>query len=35
MLDALPTMDAAARMRIDNTLMWMSSLCLLHQRLGM
>ena len=35
MLDALPTMDAAARLRIDNTLMWMSSLCLLHQRLGM
>jgi asparagine synthase (glutamine-hydrolysing) len=35
LLDALPTMDAAARTRIDNTLMWMSSLCLLHERLGM
>jgi asparagine synthase (glutamine-hydrolysing) len=35
MLDALPSMDAASRTRMDPMLMWMTSLCLLHERLGM
>jgi hypothetical protein len=28
-------MDPAGRTRMDNMLMWMSSICLLHERLGM
>jgi asparagine synthase (glutamine-hydrolysing) len=35
MLDAVPTMDFAARSRIDPVLMWMGSICLLHERLLM
>jgi asparagine synthase (glutamine-hydrolysing) len=35
LLDAIPTMDPAGRTRMDNMLMWMSSICLLHDRLGM
>jgi asparagine synthase (glutamine-hydrolysing) len=35
MLDSLPSMDAASRTRMDSVLMWMSSICLLHDRLGM
>jgi asparagine synthase (glutamine-hydrolysing) len=35
LLDAIPTMDPAGRTRMDNMLMWMSSICLLHERLGM
>jgi asparagine synthase (glutamine-hydrolysing) len=35
MLDAIPGMDGAARNRIDSVLMWMGSICLLHERLGM
>ena len=35
LLDAVPSMDGAARNRIDSVLMWMSSICLLHERLGM
>ena len=35
LLDALPSMDVSARSRADALLMWMTSLCLLHQRLGM
>jgi asparagine synthase (glutamine-hydrolysing) len=35
MLDALPSMDAASRTRMDSMLMWMTSICLLHERLGM
>lgn len=35
LLDALPTMDGAARSRMDSVLMWMGSICLLHDRLGM
>ena len=34
LLDAVPSMDGAARNRIDSVLMWMSSICLLHERLG-
>jgi asparagine synthase (glutamine-hydrolysing) len=34
-LDAVPSMDAAARNRADPALMWMSSICLLHERLEM
>jgi asparagine synthase (glutamine-hydrolysing) len=33
MLDAIPAMDGAARNRVDSVLMWMGSLCLLHERL--
>ncbi|MFL5553928.1 MAG: asparagine synthase (glutamine-hydrolyzing), partial [Gemmatimonadaceae bacterium] len=35
MLDAIPTMDTPARTRMDSVLMWMGSICLLHDRLGM
>ncbi len=35
LLDAIPSMDAAGRGRADALLMWMTSLCVLHQRLGM
>jgi hypothetical protein len=35
LLDSLPTMDAPTRTRMDNVLMWMSSICLLHDRMGM
>jgi asparagine synthase (glutamine-hydrolysing) len=35
LLDAVPAMDAAARNRADPLLMWMSSICLLHEKLGM
>ena len=35
MLDAIPSMDGPARNRIDPVLMWMGSICLLHQRLEM
>ena len=34
MLDAVPGMDFAARSRIDPVLMWMGSICLLHERLS-
>ena len=33
LLDAIPGMDGAARNRADSVLMWMSSICLLHERL--
>jgi asparagine synthase (glutamine-hydrolysing) len=35
LLDSIPSMDPAARNRADALLMWMSSICLLHERLGM
>jgi asparagine synthase (glutamine-hydrolysing) len=35
MLDAVPNMDTAGRNRADAALMWMSSICLLHQQLEM
>ena len=35
MLDAIPSMDGPARNRIDSVLMWMGSICLLHERLEM
>jgi asparagine synthase (glutamine-hydrolysing) len=35
LLDAIPSMDPSARNRMDALLMWMSSICLLHERLGM
>ena len=35
MLDAIPGMDGAQRNRIDSVLMWMGSICLLHERLEM
>ena len=34
LLDAIPKMDLAARTRSDALLMWMASICLLHQRLS-
>jgi asparagine synthase (glutamine-hydrolysing) len=34
-LDAVPSMDAAARNKADPMLMWMGSICLLHKRLRM
>lgn len=34
-LDAIPSMDTAGRTRADALLMWMTSLCLLPERLGM
>jgi len=34
LLDSIPAMDAAARTSVDPLLMWMTSLCLLHERLG-
>jgi asparagine synthase (glutamine-hydrolysing) len=35
LLDAIPSMEPAARTRTDGILMWMGSICLLHERLGM
>jgi len=35
MLDAIPGMDVLARNRADSVLMWMGSICLLHERLAM
>jgi asparagine synthase (glutamine-hydrolysing) len=35
LLDAVPGMDGPARNRVDSVLMWMSSICLLHDRMGM
>jgi len=35
LLDSFPSMDGPTRTRMDSTLMWMSSICLLHERLGM
>ena len=35
LLDAIPTMDAGARTALDAGLMWLTSTCLLHERLGM
>jgi asparagine synthase (glutamine-hydrolysing) len=35
LLDAIPSMDLAGRGRADALLMWMTSLCLLHEQLGM
>jgi asparagine synthase (glutamine-hydrolysing) len=35
LLDAVPAMDAAARNRADGVLMWMTSLCVLHERMGL
>ncbi len=34
LLDAVPSMDAAGRARADALLMWMTSLCLLSDRMG-
>jgi hypothetical protein len=33
MLDGIPDMDVPARNRADSLLMWMGSICLLHERL--
>jgi asparagine synthase (glutamine-hydrolysing) len=35
LLDAVPSMDAAARTRADGVLMWITSLCVLHERMGL
>jgi len=35
LLDAIPLMDDLARNRADSLLMWMGSICLLHERLEM
>jgi len=35
LLDAVPKMDAAARTSVDAGLMWITGMCLLHQRLGL
>lgn len=35
LLDSIPSMDMATRTRTDALLMWMSSICLLHERLTM
>ena len=35
LLDAIPTMDAQGRTRADALLMWMTSLCLLSERMGL
>jgi asparagine synthase (glutamine-hydrolysing) len=35
LLDAIPTMDAQGRTRADALLMWMTSLCLLAERMGL
>ena len=35
LLDAMPAMDASMRNRVDPMLMWMSSICLLHEQLRM
>ena len=34
-LDAIPSLEGAARNRMDSVLMWMGSICLLHERLEM
>jgi asparagine synthase (glutamine-hydrolysing) len=34
LLDAIPGMDAGARTSVDPALMWITSMCLLHERLG-
>jgi asparagine synthase (glutamine-hydrolysing) len=35
LLDAIPGMDAGARTSVDPALMWITSMCLLHERLGL
>ena len=35
LLDSIPSMDPATRTRADTMLMWVLSICLLHDRLGM
>jgi asparagine synthase (glutamine-hydrolysing) len=35
LLDAVPKMDAAARTAVDPALMWVTSMCLLHDRMGL
>ena len=35
LLDSVPSMDTATRTRADTLLMWVLSICLLHDRLGM
>ena len=35
LLDAIPAMDAQGRTRADALLMWMASLCLLSERMGL
>jgi asparagine synthase (glutamine-hydrolysing) len=35
LLDAVPKMDAAARTAVDPALMWLTSMCLLHERMGL
>ena len=35
LLDAVPTMDGVMRNRMDPVLMWMSSICLLHEQFRM
>ncbi len=35
LLDAIPGMDAGTRTSVDPALMWLTSTCLLHQRLGL
>jgi asparagine synthase (glutamine-hydrolysing) len=35
LLDSIPSMDTLARNRMDPVLMWMSSICLLHEQLQM
>lgn len=35
LLDAVPKMDAAARTAVDPAFMWITSMCLLHERMGL
>ncbi|MCG6928378.1 MAG: asparagine synthase (glutamine-hydrolyzing) [Acidobacteria bacterium] len=35
LLDAIPSMDAGARTAVDAGLMWMTGMCLIHERLGL
>jgi asparagine synthase (glutamine-hydrolysing) len=35
LLDGIANMDTTARTRADSLLMWMTSLCVLHERMGM
>jgi asparagine synthase (glutamine-hydrolysing) len=35
LLDRIPTMDAGTRTSVDPALMWLTSTCLLHERLGL
>jgi len=35
LLERIPTMDVPARTRVEPALMWMTSLCLLHERLAL